>query len=350
MDEITKIAAEADSKNQVVEDVKPEGDKFDKMSNSDALKQAISDHKGAEAKSEPTSKPEVKAAVESDPEPPAEFSAAGKKAWKEKDFSGVQKEYSRIHTARTQEISRAQTEARQAREEAKTWRDLGEMAKPYIEARGTEGVTPQAAMMEALALIQEFKKGDPATVKAELKKIGIDLDQAGTPKEKSHVVDEIGTLRDSVKELLNEREAIKFHNTAKTFDAVFAKLNESKTRTGEVPFPDLLDNSEKGMEFAQELGSLTQDARFQAGVLRRFPDADLTVLVREAYKYLGGRVSGEPVKVSPEKDKAHSDKARRAAASTPGRVVARNEQSNLNGKLGSKEAIRAALAYHRGGH
>ena len=345
MDEITKIAAEADSNNQVVDEpTKETSDKFDSLSNKDALKEAISKHRGEDKPEAPT-KQEVKQAVQADIEPPAEFSAEAKKAWREKDFATVQKEYSRLHSARTQEITRAQQAERKANEDAKTWRELGKMAAPYIEARGQDGVTPQQAMMEALALIQEFKKGDPASVKSELKKIGIDLDQApGTPAKVDDT--KITTLQERLERLEAEREKESFQKTVQTFEQVFDKLGSEKTRTGDLVFPDLLDNSESGIQFAKELGSLTQDQRFQAGVLRRFPNADLSVLVREAYKYLGGKVSGEPVKVSP--DTKHTDKARRAAASTPGRVVARNEQSNLNGKLGGKEAIRAAIAYHRG--
>lgn len=358
MDEITKIAAEADSKNVVVEEVKKEpGDKFDSLSNKDALKEAISIHKGdsVETKHEATpTKTEVKAAVEVDSEPPAGFNKEGREAWERKDISGIQKEYKRIHDARTVELNRAQSSEKFFKEkadkeanEAKTWRELGKMAAPYIEARGAEGVPPQTAMMEALALIQEMKKGDPAGVKAELKKIGIDLDKAGTTT--TPIVDDskLTTLQGKVDKLLAKEEEKEFQHTVHSFGIVFDSLASQVTRTGLKVFPDIAE-TEEGKQLAFEIGSLTKDTVFQKGVLRRFPDADLTVLVREAYKYLGGRVSGEPVTVSPEKDKEHSDKARRAAASTPGRVVARNEQSNLNGKLGNKEAIRAALNHHRG--
>lgn len=340
------------NQSQPVEAEPPLEDKSDKLSNREALELAISEKREVRETSQeskqvsentPTQK-EVKQAVEADIEPPAEFSAEGKKAWREKNLSAIQKEYSRIHHARTQEITRAQKAEREAREDAKTWRELGKMAAPYIEARGTEGVTPQQAMMEALALIQEFKKGDPATVKAELKKIGIDLDT--TPNSHSSKnVDEskINALQQRLEQLESEREEQRLQATVQTFESVFSNLASQKTRTGEPVFPGLLDNSESGIEFARELGSLTQDQRFQAGVLRRFPNADFSVVVREAYKYLGGKVSGEPVIVSASNQQKHIEKSRRAAASTPGGIVKRNDVSSLVGKLSNRAALAKAL-------
>lgn len=329
----------------------PTEDKSDKLSNREALELAISEKREVREspqelrpviENQPTQK-EVKQAVEADIEPPAEFSAAGKKAWAEKNLPEIQKEYSRIHHARTQEITRAQKAEREAREDAKTWRELGKMAAPYIEARGTEGVTPQQAMMEALALIQEFKKGDPATVKAELKKIGIDLDSPNTHSSKNIDESKINTLQERLERLESEREAQRLQSTVQTFESVFNNLASQKTRTGEPVFPGLLDNSESGIEFARELGSLTQDQRFQAGVLRRFPNADFSIVVREAYKYLGGKVSGEPVTVSTSTQTKHIEKSRRAAASTPGGIVRRNDTSSLVGKLSNRAALARAL-------
>ena len=352
MNDNDRITAEETTKNRIIEEVKPDGEgKFDSLSKGDALREAIAIHKGEkeeplESKPAPTNN-EVKQAVDADVEAPSEFSAAGKAAWKAKDVAGIQKEFRRIHDSRTVEITRAQKAERDAREEGKTWRELGDMAKPYIEARGAEGVTPQKAMMEALALINEFKKGDPASVKAELLRIGIDLDKApgqpSTPTEDPKIASLLKTV-----EVLEQKEKDReFNKTVQTFDTIFQNLTSQKTRTGDVVFPDLLDNSETGIAFARELGSLTQDQRFQAGVLRRFPNADLTIVVQEAYKYLGGKVSGEPVKVSPQSNQKHIEKSRRAAASTPGRIVSRTENSNLIGKLDRQAAVKQAIRDHR---
>lgn len=339
----------------VAEQTVPEA-KYDGLSNRDALQEAVKLHRDGKEPEAPTNK-EVAQAVHADIEPPSEFSKEGKEAWRRKDIGAIQKEYRRIHDARTAEITRAQQAERQAREvaekersEAKTWRELGKMAAPYIEARGAEGVSPDKAIMEALALINEFKKGDPATVKAELKKIGIDLDQAPSqptaalPKE---VEEKLHSLQEVANEYKKDKEAQQFQRTVETFDTIFRDLTSQKTRTGETVFPDLLDNSEKGIAFAKELGSLTQDQRFQAGVLRRFPDADLSVVVREAYKYLGGRVSGEPVKVSTQANQQHLQRSRRASAATPGRTAPRVNDSNLQGKLSNRAALKKALELHR---
>ena len=345
-----QVRLEAPVPEQTVEDKA----KFDGLSNREALEKAVEivrDGKETEPKTpqQPT-KQEVSRAVEAEPEPPSEFSSAGKAAWKSKDIVGIQKEFRRIHDSRTAEITRAQRAEREAREEGKTYRELARMAAPYIEARGTEGVTPEKAIMEALALINEFKKGDPATVKAELKRIGIDLDKAPTqatasiPGELKAELEDLQKFKDEYK---REKEEQQFQRTVQTFDTIFQSLTSQKTRAGESVFPDLLDNSEKGIAFARELGSLTQDRRFQDGVLRRFPDANLETVVREAYKYLGGKVSGEAVKVSPQSNQEHIKRARRAAAATPGRTAPRVNDSNLSGKLSNRAALQKAIELNR---
>ena len=333
-----------------VKETTVEAPKADGLSNRAALEESIAIHRdgkepGAEPEA-PTNK-EVAQAVQADPEPPAEFSAAGKAAWKSKDIGGIQKEFRRIHDGRTAEISRAQRAEREAREEGKTYRELAKIAAPYIEARGSQGVTPEKAIMEALALINEFKKGDPATVKAELLKIGIDLDKAPAQSATAMSNPEIKALQESVNELKKDKEDQVFQRTVQTFDTVFKNLSSQKTRTGECVFPDLLDTSEEGKQLAFEIGSLTKDRAFVDRILRRFPDADLTVVVREAYKARGGRVSGEPVKVSTETKQQHIERSRRATAALPGRVAPRVNDQNLRGKLSNRAALMKAIELNR---
>lgn len=358
INEIEKHEAEeaATSTKPVAENTEAEAvtDKFDGMSNRDALEKAIQERRDAReepkekravATPTPTNK-EVKDAVAADVEPPSEFSAAGKKAWAEKDIAGIQKEFRRIHDSRTAEIVRAQNAERTAKQEAKTWRDLGEMAAPYIEARGAEGVTPQQAMMEALALIQEFKKADPSTVKAELKKIGIDLDAApgAAAKKETPQVDPVLLERLSgVEKFIGEQQQ---RELTQVFAQSINALASLKTRTGEPVYPGFHDTSESGIEFAKELGSLTREPLFISLVRRRFPEATHMDFVREAYIQLGGKVSGDPVRVSAENPK-QIEKSRRAAASTPGRAVVRNDASNLVGKLSNRAALARALEESR---
>ncbi len=316
------------------------------LSNRDALAKAFEDKRieqgikpAQESSEQPTAK-EVKAAVTADPEPPSEFSAAGKKAWKDKDIAGIQREYKRIHDARTVEISRAQQREREALEKTKPWARIAEMAEPYIKAQGDLGVTPEQAIMNALALVNSMKTEKPSAIKAELKKIGIDLDKGETGESAGN--DKVETLQATVNALLEERQQAQMQTVRGVFADAVSKLASQKTRTGQPVFPDLFDNSEAGERLAAEVGSLVTDPRFQQGVARRFPDADYSVLVREAYKYSGGRIEGEPVSVSTQNQKQHLDKARRAAASTPGRASVRSEAQNL-GKLGNKAALAKAL-------
>lgn len=342
----TEKTVEVEEKSEVSES-------FDKLSNREALERAISDVQEEKPAPVPTKK-EVKQEVSTEIEPPAGFSKEGVKAWKEKDITGIQKEYRRIHDSRTQEISRAQAaerkamaEAEKERNEAKTWRDLGSKMAPYIEARGQQGVSPEKAMMEALDLVHAFKKADPATAKAELKKIGIDLD--ATNGKPSTVVppeleEKINTLQKGIETLTSEKEREKLEQVGRLFQKTFDHLASLKNRAGELVFPDLLDESDDGKELARAIGSRTRDEGFQKRVLRRFPDADFTVLVREAYRAEGGRVSGEPVQVSQENQKKHIEKSKRAAAATPGKTVSREGSQNLVGKLSRRAALERALA------
>lgn len=356
-DEIIENNGEAPVVETVVE--APKERAFDGLPNREALHESIKIHREgkdiAEVKAPTTT--DVKEAVAEDINPPSGFSKEASEAWKRKDIPAIQKEYRRIYDARTIEITRAQTaeskfkaEAEKERAEATTWRDLGKMAAPYIEARGLEGVTPQAAMMEALALVNEFKKGDPSAVKAELKKIGIDLDKAPENRATASTIPDpkIEALQATVETLQKKEEQREAHRLIQTFDTVFAKMNSEKTRTGDPVFPDLLDTSEEGSKFAEELGSLTYDKRFQAGVVRRFPNADIETVIREAYKYLGGKVSGEAVKVSTKSNQEHIDKSRRATAAIPGRTapINRSEIENLRGKLSNRAAYRKAREIH----
>jgi hypothetical protein len=327
------------------------------LSNRAALEKAISEKREVRsdagvaenrAPSEPNqpTKQEVKEAVAAGVEAPAEFNALERKAWEAGDVAGIQKAFRRVHDSRTQEITRAQRAEREALEGSKPWKDIASKAAPYIAARGKEGVTPEQAIMEALALIDSFKSENPQNVKAELKKIGIDLD--AKPQEQKQIDPEVLSRLQAVENTLQEKERQQqFAALSQTFGQSIANLAALKTRTGEAAFPGFQDSSEAGIQFARELGSLTQEPLFQKLVLRRIPNATHVDLVREAYIQLGGKVAGDPVKVSPEAQQKHLEKSRRAAASTPGRVVARNDSSNLVGKLGRRAALQRALEEHR---
>lgn len=339
---------------EIVENTQIEEDLSDKLPNREALQKAIEEHRKPEAtqpeqKEQPVIK-EVKQAVEADLEPPAEFSAEAKKAWREKDFKGVQKEYDRLNRSRVQEITRLQQEAKREREEARIWKEIGDKVKPYIEAKGKQGVTPDVAIMQAIALVDAIKSENPQKVKEQLKALKIDLDSATNSNVQipDEIQEKINHLQKEHEALKQERDAEKFRAIAQTFESIFQDLSSQKTRTGESVFPDLLDSSEAGIQFATQLGSLTRDPVFQQGVLRRFPDADLKVIVREAYKYLGGKVAGEPVKVSVNNNNQHIERSRRAAASTPSRTATRNDQASLTGKLSNRAALARAIAEHLG--
>lgn len=309
------------------------------LSPRDALAHAISESK-VETKPEVPTQKEVKAAVEVDPEPPAEFSAKGKEAWKNKDIRGIQEEYKRVNADARREMTRAQASEKEALSKTKVAEDLVSNVQSYLKLRGEDGPT-EAQIAEAVKLVAEFRKhkGNPALLKQELKSIGIDLDAPPAPEAES---EKITTLQSRLEALERDKEAQVYKEVAQTFNAAYQNLVSQKNRTGDPVFPDLLDNSEKGIQFGRDLGSVTQDERFRSQVLRRFPDADLSVFVREAYKFLGGRVADDSATVS-KSNPQHIQKARRAAASSPGGTVSRDGNGALVGKLSNRAALKKAI-------
>lgn len=327
-------------------------DDFDKLSLKDATRKAIevvrereSDTKEAEKPSESPTKTEVKQDLADDLEPPSTFNKEEKEAWRNKDIPSIMKAYRRLEGLRTQEVTRAQREAYTARQEAKQWLDLNPVAKPYVEARAKEGITFHQAIKEALEVVSALRSTKPAEIKEALRNAKIDLDSAEATDKK---VDD-SPLHDRISSLERIIENQEVGKLANAYDQVFKDLGSLKTRTGEAAFPEFnfRDGDEEGMRLASAIGSSVRDPGFQAGVRRRIPDADFKTLVLEAYKYNGGKVSGQPTDVSPEKNQKHVERARRAASSTPARQVSRNDRSNLVGKLSPKAALRQALIDYR---
>lgn len=323
----------------------PAEPKPDSLSNRDALQHALDTQRDAEpaVKPEiPTAK-EVKAAVAIDVEPPAEFNKAERDAWVNKDIAGIQKGYRRVSDSRTQEIGRAQTERNRALEEAKTAKEFMASVSPYIEERLIgDGVPKEKAALDAIRLAHALRT-DKKTAKIELEKLGFRFavdDDAPAPKIDDTKINDLQTRLNRIEE---KEKAQNLHESAQVFGQVFGNLAALKTRTGETVFPDLLDDSEAGIQLATRVGSRTRDQQFQEMVLRRFPGADYHTLVREAYVWEGGRVAGTPSSESPKNNSQHTQKARRAAASTPGGVVSRSGTEALIGKLGNRAAMKKAL-------
>lgn len=338
------MSIEENNKEQVVEEAAES--KTELLGNREAMAKALSQEREqveAKVEAEAPTKTEVKAAVDADIEPPAEFSAKGKEAWKNKDIRGIQEEYKRVATSRLQELDRERSARTKAETEAKQAREYSDAIKPYIEDRLiNEGVPKEKAALDAIKLAHALRT-DKAAAKVELEKLGFKF--AADDGTAQPIVDDskIITLQERLERLERDKEAQIFQTTSQAFAKTFDSLTSLKTRTGDNVFPDLLDNSEKGIDLAKRVGSRTKQPEFQEMVARRFPEADFNVLVREAYIWEGGRVAGEPVQVSPKQNQQHIEKSRRAAASTPGRVVSKGGSDSLIGKLSNKAALKKAI-------
>jgi hypothetical protein len=361
------LVTTAESANEVIAtETTVEAPVKEGLSNREALTQAIEKHKPEviykrRQNESSASEVQAKAEVTEEIEAPSGFNKQELEAWKAKDIAGIQKAFRRVHDAKTQEMGRAQASEKQAREEANrekneanTWRELGKMAAPYIESQGLKGVTPQQAIMNALGLITAFQKADPATAKAELKALGIDLDKAPTgesspasvPRELQEKIDSLQKWKTDTESQLEQQ---RFQGVLQNYETAYKNLDALRTRTGEKVFPELLDekfcSTEEGKLFHAELGSLTKDPIFVKGVFRRFPEADFTIVCREAVIALGGKITGAPVTV-PTNNQTELNKKIRASASSPGKPVLRQDTGSLKGKLGKRAAMQKAMEIH----
>jgi hypothetical protein len=313
--------------------------KADSLSNREALQHAleVTQEKTAEA---PTVK-EVKAAVDADIEPPQGFSKEAQEAWRAKDYKKVNQEFVRLSQTRGQEVTRAQNAEREAREDAKKAREYSDAIKPYIEDRlVNEGVPKEKAALDAIKLAHALRT-DRAAAKVELEKLGFVFAPDGAEPNK---VDDskITTLQERINALEGDKNTREYQAHVQLFEHTFSTLGSQKTRTGDPVYPGLLDESESGAQFARELGSLTKEPLFRQLVLRRIPNATHIDLVREAYIQLGGKIATDTVRVS-KNNPQHIDKARRAAASSPGGTVSRDGNESLVGKLSNRAAMKKAL-------
>ena len=329
----------------LVEEEEPAG-----LSRREAMEKAMEKHgnpfddkePSGPVEEEPATKEEVREELDTWPDAPAEFNKAEKEAYAKKDVDAVVKAYRRIHDDRTKAISRTQTEANQLKQQAERDRREAEMWREQLGPYANDEIKPQ----QALKLVKTLRESNPQEIRKEFEKLGIDLDgsaPASAGAIPTEVQQTITALQEQVNSLTMNTETQQREQAIKAFDVAFNKMTEEKSRTGEPVFPDLeLDgSSEEGKQFFASVGSFAMDPRFQAGVMRRIPDADWNTIVREAYKTAGGRVSENAAKVSqenPEKIKT----SRRAAGSAPGRTPAPSTTNGLKNKLSRKDALRQA--------
>lgn len=265
----------------------------------------------AAAKSTPAA---VEASAKSDDgevEPPAEFSAEGKDAWRRGDRKGIHAEYRRIHEARTRELSRLQTETH-------TLRQMSQTIAPYLEAAGLKGKDPTRAIMESVAVVNEIRKNPREALAkiAEARGIKVQFGDDGSGQN-APASPEISDLRNQVQALTSKLQADEVRRLAMQFDEVFGSMRSATNGAGEPMFPDLTPD-DRGRALAMRIGSLVRSRDFVAAVRSRIPGASLRDLVVEAYRWHGGRVS-ESAGTRSLTDNEQIERARRAASSQPGR-------------------------------
>ena len=312
------------------------------LSRKDALEKAleVSGYGSDSRPEEPKPAPEPQQ-VDPEMEAPAEFSTAEKEAFKSGNIKEINRAWSRVSNNRRQELQRLQNERSRETQDNKTWKDLVDVAKPYIEARGKEGVDPRAAVMEALNFINEVKT-NPREAKA-----AIDALTGGRMEElenKDNLTktenSELRALQTQVQSLILEKEQVKHNNLVDHLDSAFNNLSTRKTSSGERQFPEI-ENTPSGIELAAKIGAWIRKPDFRETVLQRIPEATTEDFVVEAYKFLGARIAVDSQSSQPTRNQQQINRSRLAASSTPGRSA--SSQGSGNKGLSRRAAYAKAL-------
>lgn len=341
-------------KEQVVEVEKTEVEEQDeKVTAADdldaALEKALSS--GADERTEDNSKKDEvtlekeEKEEESKPtfEPPAEFNVEEKEAFKLMNPK-AQEATLRVFKSRNAEIGRIHNERKQWQEENQSLKELAGIAKPYLEQGLLQGKDPIKATTEALGVVMALNKDPIRAITAILKLKGLqveDLTKNTNARQETINNEALSPVVTKVEMLERKLAAREIEEQGRVFGHVFQSIQQEQNAAGSVKYPSLTDD-EAGYSLASEIGSLIAKPEFRRAVEKRIPGAGLRELSIEAYKWLGGRVDDAPANSfkSPQ-DENHINRAKRAAASVPGRPSGRSLTTKKGKSLG--DALDLAL-------
>lgn len=289
-----------------------------------------SNHEKVEATQEQITKEVVEQPAEERPEPPAEFNRKEQEAWTKGDFKGIRAGWDRVNQSRQQEMYRKDTEHR-------TWKNLAERLEPSIKAAGLKGKSADQFMVEAITLLSESQK-DPYKIADEIAKVtGF---KRGEVSNNNDSTPQFLALQDKLDRLVSERENEKTTQITSYLGNIYQTLQMETNENGASRYPGLMDD-----DLAHRVGSLVKEPAFQQAVMRRIPNPGPREYLIEAYKWEGGEVIGSSNSIksqSQTKELPHSEKARKASISQPGRSVQGNKTQTKR-FASTEDAIDAAI-------
>ena len=326
------------------------------LSRRDAIEVAVTALKEEPKAKEPKAKKIVEPVKEAPKfEPPSEYTREERE-----DFLSLtpkQQEASlRLHKSRLktiEEIKRERAELDREKIEHGHVRELGKQLEPLLKSRGAKE-SAYSLLAKAAQMVNEVDANPRQAILdlIKLRKLDVSDDLLkqlkGDDPIDSKFSQELSDLRKEVNDVKSEKEALRLQHTNNQILAAWDRLGSQKNAAGKPRFPDLFDESEKGLRLASDVGSLVRNqhphsAAFYQYLQARIPNPDDQRVLEEAYRWFNGAVDDSLEVPRTQNSKQHVAKMSRAIASTPGNSVP--VEQPITKKLSRREAI--ALAYQQ---
>lgn len=280
--------------------------------------------------------------------PPAEFDEQEKADFKQSPRK-AQEAALRLHKSRMKTLGQIQAGFKEVNE----YKELAKTLTPFMKSVGMNLPT-EVAIKKALMHWNDVENGDPRKVAARiLQAKGLKVPQELLEDDGgSQFESKITPLQEKINSLESKITQAETAQVVSRMQSAWSQFENEKNAIGERKYPDITD-SESGLALASRIGSLvggTTDLsrQFIANVQARNPDANMQDLIREAYKFHGGRINEAVHQTGTQAaaDNTQIIRAKRASVSQPGRAASASSSANGDGKKYKtyREAVAAALA------
>lgn len=250
--------------------------------------------------------------------------------------------------AKTAEFAREGQRLKEEREKLAPYQEIATNLTPFIQAMGTDMSSP-VAIQKALAAWQKFEKDAGPEAAAEYLEAKGHKDLANeirnrAPKTSTPQADDpkISSLQkdlDTVKNSLAARDQAEVHRLV---NAEFNAFESEKNAASGSKYPDIIGDGEQAQRLRSQIAHLTlgnnpASVAFIQGCKDRIPGLTFQNLLREAYRFYGGKVDESDAK--PQNIKNHQ----RANAIQPGRGAQNGVRREAKQFDSLRDAAQAAL-------
>lgn len=251
--------------------------------------------------------------------------------------------------SRIEAIKREKEDLKREATELQWAKDIVKEITPFLKTRGDKGPT-HTQVINALKVVNEVDSNTQAAVVSILKAKGIPVPRELEDSAQESAPDpQIATLQEELKTIKDRQAQEDLKNAHARMQKALSDFESDKNAAGATKYPDF-NNTESGINLARNIGSLVRGEHphsqgFFAYVEARVSDKSDLSIMREAYKWFGGKVddSETPRTQATQKQIMRSS---RASSSVPGRGAS-SSSSGPAKKLSRRDALAAALEEHR---